>query len=60
MHLIDTEGKSNLRERLKAEALMNAGRDLAIAAEWSPLEEEAARMIEASTKSRKTAKPKRL
>jgi len=43
LHLIETEGKANLRERLKAEALANAGRDLAIAAEWFPLEEEAAR-----------------
>jgi CopG family transcriptional regulator/antitoxin EndoAI len=60
MHLIDTEGKSNLRERLKAEALVNAGRDLAIAAEWFPLEEEAGLMVASSTKSRNTAKPKRL
>ena len=38
-HLIETEGKMNLRERLKLEATTNAERDLAIAAEWFPLEE---------------------
>jgi len=45
-HLIETEGRMNLRERLKQEALANAERDLAIAAEWFPLEEEAARRTE--------------
>ena len=30
-----------VRERLKEEAIINAERDLAIAAEWSALEEEA-------------------
>jgi CopG family transcriptional regulator/antitoxin EndoAI len=59
MHLVETEGRANLRERLKAEALSNAERDLAIAAEWFPLEEEAARMLETSAKSRRIAKPKR-
>jgi CopG family transcriptional regulator/antitoxin EndoAI len=59
MYLVETEGKANLRERLKPEALAYAERDLAIAAEWFPLEEEAARIFEASRKSRKTAKPKR-
>jgi metal-responsive CopG/Arc/MetJ family transcriptional regulator len=59
MHLVETEGKANLRERLKAEALANAERDLAIAAEWFPLEEEAARMLEPSAKPGKTVKRKR-
>jgi CopG family transcriptional regulator/antitoxin EndoAI len=58
MHLIETEGKANLRARLKSEALANAERDLAIAAEWFPLEEETARMPETS-KPGKTARPKR-
>jgi hypothetical protein len=35
------ESKTNLRERLKAEAIESADRDLALAAEWFPLEEEA-------------------
>jgi CopG family transcriptional regulator/antitoxin EndoAI len=39
--LIETEGKTNLREQLKAGYLANAGRDLKMAAEWFPLEEEA-------------------
>jgi metal-responsive CopG/Arc/MetJ family transcriptional regulator len=39
-HLIDTEGRINLRERLKREAIANVERDLTIAAEWFPLEEE--------------------
>jgi hypothetical protein len=37
---------ANLRTRLKQEALENAERDLAIAAEWFPLEEEAAKLAE--------------
>jgi CopG family transcriptional regulator/antitoxin EndoAI len=40
--LIESEGKANLRARLKEEALANAGRDLAMVAEWFPVEEEAA------------------
>ena len=39
--LVETEGKANLRARLKEEAIANADRDLAMAAEWFPLEEEA-------------------
>ena len=35
------EGQS-LREQLKAEALANAERDLALAQEWFPLEEQVA------------------
>ena len=59
MHLVETEGRANLRERLKAEALANAERDLAIVAEWFPLEEEAARMFEPSAKAGKAVKRKR-
>ena len=40
--LIASEGKANLRASLKAEALANAERDLAMAAEWFPIEEEVA------------------
>jgi CopG family transcriptional regulator / antitoxin EndoAI len=42
LHLVETVGKANLRERLKLEAVAAADRDLAIAAEWFPLEEEVA------------------
>jgi len=47
---VETEGKANLRIRLKEEAIANADRDLAIAAEWFPLEEEAARLADRSGK----------
>ena len=40
-HYVETQGRQNLRERLKQEALANAGRDLQLVAEWFPLEEEA-------------------
>jgi CopG family transcriptional regulator/antitoxin EndoAI len=57
--LVETEGKANLRTRLKAEAIENTERDLAIAADWFPLEEEALQAFERSTKSRKRTKLKR-
>ena len=57
--LVETEGKANLRTRLKAVAIENAERDLAIAAEWFPLEEEALQTSERSAKSRKRTKLKR-
>jgi CopG family transcriptional regulator/antitoxin EndoAI len=41
LHFIESHGKETLRERLKREALANAGRDVEMAAEWFPLEEEA-------------------
>jgi CopG family transcriptional regulator / antitoxin EndoAI len=41
LHFVETQGKSVLRERLKQEAFANARRDVAMAAEWFPLEEEA-------------------
>jgi hypothetical protein len=41
-HLVETESKARLRTLLKREAIDNVARDLAIAAEWFTLEEEAA------------------
>lgn len=41
LHYVATRGKSNLAEQLKAGYKANAARDLAIAEEWFPLEEEA-------------------
>jgi len=41
LHFVEVQGKAVLRERLKREALENAERDVAIAAEWFPLEQEA-------------------
>lgn len=40
-HYVKTAGHQNLRERLKQEALANSERDLQMAVEWFPLEEEA-------------------
>ena len=40
-HYVKTQSQQNLRQRLKEEALANAERDLQMAAEWFPLEEEA-------------------
>lgn len=44
--------RKSLRERLKEEALANRNRDLEIAAEWFPLEEEAWRITEGKRKKR--------
>jgi hypothetical protein len=41
--LVEAEGKATLQARLKQEALSNAERDLAMAAEWPTLEAEAAK-----------------
>jgi len=41
MHYVSFCGKSNLAEQLKAGALAHGHRDLEIAQEWFPLEEEA-------------------
>jgi CopG family transcriptional regulator / antitoxin EndoAI len=57
--LVEMEGRANLRSRLKEEAIANADRDLAMAAEWFPLEEEAWRTFEASRARRKTVKNKK-
>jgi CopG family transcriptional regulator/antitoxin EndoAI len=53
--LVEREGKANLRTRLKEEAIANADRDLAIAAEWFPLEEEAAKLADADQLGKPTA-----
>jgi CopG family transcriptional regulator / antitoxin EndoAI len=41
LHYVESVGKQNLREQLKAGYKANAARNLEIAAEWFPLEEEA-------------------
>jgi len=40
-HYVKTQSRRNLRAQLKREALANAERDLDIAVEWFPLDEEA-------------------
>jgi CopG family transcriptional regulator/antitoxin EndoAI len=52
LHYIVVGGKRNLRERLKQEAILNAERDLAIAAEWFPIEEEAESALSHRRKSK--------
>jgi CopG family transcriptional regulator/antitoxin EndoAI len=54
--LVETEGRANLRSRLKEEAIANADRDLAMAAEWFPLEEEAWQTFKASPHQEKNGK----
>ena len=41
MHYVQSHGKQNLRERLKAGYQANAQENLKMALEWFPLEEEA-------------------
>ena len=41
LHFVEVQSKEVLRERLKREALANAERDVAMAAEWFPLDQEA-------------------
>jgi CopG family transcriptional regulator/antitoxin EndoAI len=41
LHYVSSRGRVNLAEQLKAGARANAERDVAIAEEWFPLEEEA-------------------
>ncbi len=55
----ESQGNKSLREQLKAAYEANAGRDLAIAAEWLPLEEEAMRRSEDSRTPRKPGRSKR-
>jgi CopG family transcriptional regulator / antitoxin EndoAI len=43
LYFVETQGKDALRDRLKREALANAERDAAMAAEWFSVEEEAAK-----------------
>jgi len=59
LHYIETQGRQNLRERLKEGYCANAERDLDIAVDWFPLEEDAWKAIENSSQSKKPSKPKR-
>ena len=58
LYFVEFHGKRNLRQRLKNEALANAERDLAIAADWFPLEEKASQKSEISQRSGKNVKAK--
>ena len=50
MYFVETRGKENLREQLKAGYKANAAESLRIAAEWFPLEEEACTSESRATK----------
>ncbi len=58
-HYVETHGKQSLREQLAAGYRANAERDLAMAADWFPLEEEASHTYEATRKPKKLAKTKK-
>jgi CopG family transcriptional regulator/antitoxin EndoAI len=58
LHFIESQGKKTLRERLKLEAIANAQRDLEMAAEWFPLEEEAAAVAAVTPVKRRPKAPK--
>ena len=51
-HYVKTQSQQSLRERLKQEALTNAERDLQIATEWFPLEEEAWQLAQGQKKKK--------
>jgi CopG family transcriptional regulator/antitoxin EndoAI len=56
LHYVETQGRQSLREQLKTGYRVNAERDLAMAAEWFPLEEEAWRTFENSRKAKKPSR----
>ena len=55
-HYVETQGKQSLREQLIAGYRANAERDLSIATEWFPLEEQAWRTLDAARKPKKVTK----
>ena len=57
LHYVETQGRQSLRAQLEAGYRANAQRDLEIAAEWFPLEEEAWNTFEASQRPKKKAGP---
>jgi CopG family transcriptional regulator/antitoxin EndoAI len=54
LYYVGSQGKETLRDRLKREALSNATRDIELAAEWFPLEEE----VDIPTAKRRLKSPK--
>ena len=51
-HYVKAQSQQSLRQRLKQEALSNAERDLQMAAEWFPLEEEAWQLAQGKKKKK--------
>ena len=60
VHFVEVQGKEALPKHLKREALANAERDVAMAAEWFPLEQEALGSRSPRQRRSKTRKPKSL
>ena len=60
LHFVETAGRANLRARLKEEAIANAERDAALAAEWFPLEEEVSKTANSAIRRPAKAARKRL
>jgi metal-responsive CopG/Arc/MetJ family transcriptional regulator len=56
--LVETRGRQSLRNQLTVGYRANSEQDLAIAAEWFPLEEQAWETLQASRKAKKSARPK--
>ena len=52
LHFVEAQEKTILRDRLKREAIANAGRDVEMVAEWFPIEEEASGISAATAKRR--------
>jgi hypothetical protein len=59
LHYVEHRGKQNLRGRLKQEALQNTQRDLQLAAEWFPLEDETHKLAATSARRIKSRKRSR-
>ncbi len=59
LHYINMQGRQSLRENLEAGYRANTERDLAIAADWFPLEEEASLHLENDKPSKRVSKTKR-
>jgi mRNA interferase MazF len=59
LHYVETHGKQRLREQLAAGYRANADRDLEMAAEWFPLEEEAWEIAQKAAGAVAVAKPPR-
>jgi CopG family transcriptional regulator/antitoxin EndoAI len=58
VYFVDRKGKQNIRKLLKAGCQANAERDLEIAAEWFPLDEEAWQTLDDLREGKKPARPK--
>jgi CopG family transcriptional regulator/antitoxin EndoAI len=52
LYYVKSQSAENLRERLKQGYLANAARDLEIAQEWFPLEEEAWQKLDSKKKKK--------